>query len=725
MFEKASHPAHDPSSVLKYQVDKGDYDGMRESLSKINWDEELNPESDVDTWWSTIDSIIDENVDKYVPKKRYRQNAFKRSFSAPVTLIERIRMKRKAFKTYKKFPTVENYNTYVKYRNQVKWQTRKAKRAREAKVARDAKKNPKAFFQYVASKIKSTESISNLTKSDGTLTEDDQGKASVLSDFFGSVFTKEDLSNVPVFNHPNVNILSSLSVSQENVCKSLKSLKVCKSPGPDGIHPRYLRECANELSYPLWKLLEKTIHDGKLPSAWKKQEIRPIFKKGNKKSPGNYRPVSLTSVICKVFEGFFRDALYNHMVVNNILSIDQYGFCKGRSCVTQLLSTLFDWFGSLDRHIPVDALYLDFRKAFDTVPHRRLLSKLHGYGIRGQVLKWVDDFLSGRQQYVSVNGKHSDFVDVTSGVPQGSVLGPILFIYFINDLPDVIKCISKIFADDTKAYQEIIDFNDHVVLQESIDAMVEWGEKWLAFFNNEKCKVRHMGKDNPRHTYTMKDGSIINNLVVTECEKDLGVYIDSDLSFNEHVKITINKAKNMCYLIMRTFTYKSPSIMVPLYKSLIRPIIEYGNSVWAPYKCSVIDDIESIQRYFTKRIIGCSHLSYTERLKKLNLPSLSYRRLRGDMIEVFKIAHNFYDPQTTDKLLKFHSDPKTRSNGYKIMKVTTNTTKFHHFFTNRITNTWNSLPTYVVSAETMNAFKNSLDKHFSKIMYDVRMSYNM
>ena len=216
----------------------------------------------------------------------------------------------------------------------------------------------------------------------------------------------------------------------------------------------------------------------------------------------------------------------------------------------------------------------------------------------------------------------------------------------------MIKCISKIFADDTKAYQEIIDFNDHLILQESIDAMVEWGEKWLSFFNNEKCKVLHMGKDNPRHTYTMKDGTKLNNLVITECEKDLGVYIDSDLSFDDHIKTTINKAKNMCYLIMRTFTYKSPSIMVPLFKSLIRPFIEYGNCVWAPYKCSDIDAIESIQRYFTKRIIGCSHLSYVERLKKLNLPSLSYRRMRGDMIEVFKIAHNFYDPQTTAKLLK-------------------------------------------------------------------------
>ena len=720
-------PEVNQPSVLKFQVDKGDYAGMRVSFSNLDWDSLLKTDDDVDTWWDIISSIINDCVDKYVPKKRYRQNAFKRSFYAPDTLLERIRLKRRAFKYYKKFPTTENYKTYVRYRNQVKWETRKAKRAREAKVAKDAKLNPKAFFQYVASKTKLKEAISNLTQKDGTLTEDDEGKAKVLSDFFGSVFTKEDLSNVPEFSHPNVqNILSNVTIADTDVCNSLKSLKVCKSPGPDGIHPRVLKELANELAYPLKLLFEKTVNESKLPSAWKLQEIRPIFKKGNKNTPGNYRPVSLTSIVCKVFEGYIRDALYKHMVDNDLLSINQYGFCKGRSCVTQLLSTLFDWFQSLDRGIPVDAVYLDFRKAFDTVPHKRLLSKLHGYGVRGQVLGWVDDFLSDREQYVSVNEKCSERVPVTSGVPQGSVLGPILFIYFINDLPDVIKCISRIFADDTKAYQNIIDINDNLVLQESIDAMVEWGEKWMSYFNNEKCKVLHMGKNNPRHTYKMKDGSNINDLVITDCEKDLGVYIDSELSFDEHIKITINKAKNMCYLLMRTITYKSPSIMIPLYKSLIRPIIEYGNAAWAPYKFKDIDDLESIQRYYTKRIIGCSKLTYEERLQKLKLPSLAYRRMRGDLIEAYKITHNFYDPLTTKQFFNFYSDSNssTRTNGFKIIKVHTNTTKFQHFFTNRVTNKWNSLPAHIVSADTINAFKNALDSHFVNIMYTIRVNYN-
>ena len=180
----------------------------------------------------------------------------------------------------------------------------------------------------------------------------------------------------------------------------------------------------------------------------------------------------------------------------------------------------------------------------------------------------------------------------------------------------------------------------------------------------------------------------------------------------------------MCYLIMRSIAFKSPDIMIPLYKALIRPILEYGNPIWCPNKQKDIDDVEAIQRFYTKRIIGMSNLSYDQRLKKLKLPSLSFRRLRGDLIEVFKISHNFYDPLTTKNLFTFNTSSITRSNGFKITKVRTNTSLFKNFFTNRIVNPWNSLPTDVVNVETVNAFKNSLDRHLQSIMYDVKVDYN-
>ena len=199
--------------------------------------------------------------------------------------------------------------------------------------------------------------------------------------------------------------------------------------------------------------------------------------------------MSLTSIICKVFETFVRDALTKHLKTNNLLSDNQFGFSKGRSCTSQLLVTLNEWFQLLDSKIPVDAAYLDFRKAFDSVPHKRLITKLHGYGVRGSVLNWISDFLSGRYQYVSINNSSSKTVPVVSGVPQGSVLGPSLFIYFINDLPDVSKSLLKIFADDTKVYAPIRSLEDKEILQSSINQMVEWSKLWLISFNGDKCKI--------------------------------------------------------------------------------------------------------------------------------------------------------------------------------------------------------------------------------------------
>ena len=209
-----------------------------------------------------------------------------------------------------------------------------------------------------------------------------------------------------------------------------------------------LKELCNEFAYPLKILFDKTVQTGKIPDKWKVAEVRPIFKKGNKTQPGNYRPVSLTSIVCKVFEGFVRNVIMSHLIDNNLLAPEQYGFCGGRSCTTQLLNTINDWLSFLDNNIPVDAVYLDFRKAFDTVPHERLISKLSGYGIQGNLLQWIRDFLCDRTQYVTINNNSSNTIPVSSGVPQGSVLGPTLFIYFINDMSDVVATLLKIFADD-------------------------------------------------------------------------------------------------------------------------------------------------------------------------------------------------------------------------------------------------------------------------------------
>ena len=375
----------------------------------------------------------------------------------------------------------------------------------------------------------------------------------------------------------------------------------------------------------------------------------------------------------------------------------------------------------LDDRIPVDAVYLDFRKAFDTVSHKRLLCKLKSYGVHGQIFKWVEDFLSNRTQYVSVNGNNSNRIPVTSGVPQGSVLGPTLFIYFINDLPDIVDCDIRIFADDTKIYLPIHSKSDSENLQTNINYMLEWSDRWLLRFNCEKCKILHIGKNNPNYEYVMKDNNKIVNLETTICEKDLGVYVDSNLNFEHHINVTIRKAKNIAFLILRNFHFKSPYIMVPLFKALIRPILEYGNVVWSPYMRKDINAIEEVQRFYTKRIIGMNNLEYEDRLSKLKLPSLEFRRLRGDMIEVFKITNGMYDVRTTNNFFEL-CDSMTRSNGKKLTKPQVSFKPFQEFFTNRIINVWNGLPSDIVNVDSVNGFKNAFDKHFCSHVYEVNLS---
>ena len=375
----------------------------------------------------------------------------------------------------------------------------------------------------------------------------------------------------------------------------------------------------------------------------------------------------------------------------------------------------------LDQNIPVDAIYLDFQKAFDTVPHSRLLMKLENYGVKNNILNWIGDFLSDRQQYVSINGARSSTLPVTSGVPQGSVLGPTLFIYYINDLPEVTTTLSKLFADDTKAYSKMKDTTDRDNLQSGISSMDKWTIEWLLKFNEEKIHALHLGKNNPNYDYYIGENNTLIN--TSTLEKDFGVFIDPELNFEDHIIKVTKKARKISSLIIRIKTHKSPDIMVPLFKSLVRPILEYGNAVWAPYKVKDKNQIESVQRHFTKVIIGMKDLDYSQRLEQLNLPSLEFRRLRGDMIEVYKILHEKYDPETTSTLLTLtSSNSSTRSNDFKLVKIRPNTDRFKYFFTNRVVNPWNNLPKEIVNASNVNTFKNHIDLHFSEILYQTNIN---
>ena len=398
------------------------------------------------------------------------------------------------------------------------------------------------------------------------------------------------------------------------------------------------------------------------------------------------------------------------MTENNLFSNTQHGFIKGKSCVTQLLEFLEDITQSIDNGDEVDVIYLDFCKAFDKVPHRRLLQKLYAYGIRGKVHAWVKEFLSGREQRVIVNGSQSTWINITSSIHQGSVLGPVLFLVFINDLPEVIKVLIKLFADDAKLYSVVTSNADNRA-QFSLNRAVDWSKVWKMIFYIIKCHHLHIGKKFTETTYTMESDGQQVELEKVKNEKDLGVIIDQNLTFRDHITSKVNKANRNVGIVFRTFTYNDQEMFLNLYKSIIRPHLEYATPVWSPlYKKNKII-IENVQRRATKLVATCKNLTYQERLRKLGLPTLEYRSERADMIQTYKILHGI-DKIDMDKLFTPALYRATRGHSYKLQEKRSRLNVRANTFSNRVVDTWNNLPENVVNAPSVNAFKSRLNKHW-------------
>ena len=404
-----------------------------------------------------------------------------------------------------------------------------------------------------------------------------------------------------------------------------------------------------------------------------------------------------------------------HMKRNNLFSERQYGFISGRSTVLQLLKVIDDWSEAMDKGEMVDVIYMDFQKAFDTVTHTRLLSKLRGYGITGKIYKWIESFLTDRLQRVVVNGEFSDWSSVLSGIPQGSVLGPVLFVIFINDLPECVSSRIFLFADDTKLYRRIENDEDHDKLQKDLDSLQDWSDKWLLRFHPDKCKsmqVRSISKSPTERKYNMRKNENTIHLNIVPQEKDLGVITDEHLMFEKHMMEKVGKANMMMGLIRRSFSYLSIQSFRWLYKALVRPHLEYAQSVWSPQRKKYILLIENVQRRATKLVPGLKDVSYPDRLKLLDIPTLAYRRLRGDMIELYKLMSGLYDKDAM--LVLTEADGKTtRGHSKKIFKERCRTKKRLTQFKLRTVEPWNSLPDQVVEAPSLKAFESRLDKFWA------------
>ena len=492
--------------------------------------------------------------------------------------------------------------------------------------------NSKPFYRHFKHVQNSPQPKLTLKKEDQSNTSDPRECADILNNFFFNQFCQEGaLDEQPV----NLTSSSDFKITVEGVEKLLRNLKGGKAPGPDGLRKEDLCIDARLTAKCLTLIFTASIEQGKLPNDWKVANVTPIHKKGSRQLPNNYRPISLTSIPCKMLEHIVLH--YVNDKIDSILYNRQHGFRRGLSCETQLCGTYHELARSMNNAKSVHAVILDFKKAFDKVPHDLLLKKLHAIqDIHPQIINWIRNFLTKRRQQVVIDGNTSHSLPVCSGVPQGSVLGPTLFLIYINDLPDHLDCNVSLFADDTLIYQEVTSPEEEQRFQNNIDNLLKWSIDWKMPFNTAKCQVMAFNqRSTPNPTYFLGDDALT---CVTKATY-LGVTVQSNLQFTSHINTKVTEAKRTLGLIKRTLHNAPKKAKLLAYTSLCRPKVEYAATLWDPYNKGLIHDIEMVQNQAIRFIMNIKGLkdSITVAREQLELETLQDRRKRLKMSLLMRI----------------------------------------------------------------------------------------
>ena len=673
--------------------------------NNISWEYSSN-ELSSNQMWDELSSKLSQISEK-VPKTKVKVSKNGDIISKPpwdCSSLKRRRKQKDAFwHNFDDNPTATNLNLACQKQTEYEKHEKKVLLAHENKSVSCIKTNPKAFYRYLNSKRKIKESVSSLKGKDNKFTASPKDTANLLADFFSSTFVKEPYGPLEKDCYKTgESLISDLKISTQQVKKLLSQINTSKSMGPDKIHPKLLHSLAEieDFVTALTLLYKKCFESSLIPTQWKTADVVALHKKGSKTLASNYRPVSLTCILCKLYENIVREHIFKH--VRPVITRKQHGFMPSRSCFSNLLETLDIIYDMLANGEDVDIFYLDFQKAFDTVPHYRLYLKLISFGIHGKVLDAIFDFLSDRTCNVVVGDSKSNSFNVTSGVPQGSVLGPLLFLLYINDLPESIKNSVLLFADDLKMVSKS---QTKQMNQDDIDTLVSWQNRWLLKFNTKdrKCKVMHIGKNNPQNQYHMGD----DLLPAVDSEKDLGILFSRSLDFGDHITSCINKATSCIAWVTRSVISREREVMLKIYKSMIRPHIEYCVQLWSPLPShgnwGLILALEDIQRKYTRLIDGLGLLPYQVRLDKLGLTTLLERRARGDLIETFKIVNDISD--YGQDMFKF-----SRSGNNLISRPGDEHKLKHAFFPHRVLKYWNKLPPPLKFSKSVDSFKNHLSK---------------
>ena len=592
----------------------------------------------------------------------------------------------------------------------------------EEKAIKSIKVNSKYFFSYIKSKAKVKTKVGPLFDKNGNLTNNSKDMAEILSQQYTKVFSKpSDDPSVPSTSDQShlKSTLSNMEINEKDFDEAIDELSSTAAAGPDGFPAMLLKKCKSKFLQPLTIIWRQSLKEGSVPAKLKRSLITPVHKGESKSIAANYRPIALTSHLIKLFEKVIRKQMIKHMNENELFNASQHGFRTGRSCLSQLLEQYDTVLSIIDDEANADVVYLDFAKAFDKVDHNIVLKKMSELGIHGNIHKWLTSFLKNRFQSVIVNGVISDPQPVISGVPQGSVLGPIIFLILLGDIDDeIVNSIVKSFADDTRTTKSVKSTEDTILLQNDLNLIYKWTKQNNMLLNYIKFELLRYGKNEELKNETSYHTPAGDNITTKNDVKDLGVIMSSNCSFVTQINKVIEKAKNLTSWILRAFSTRNRTAMITLYKSLVIPVLEYCSVLWCPTRPGLIKQLEAIQWSFLRKFAGSSGNDYWECLKNMNMYSLERRRERYRIIYVWKVLENMV-PNINNQITARDNDrrgrhcitPTLKRSSEKICNLHQSSLPVHGI------KLFNAMPKHIrdMTNVSIAKFKRALDAHLALI----------
>ena len=727
-FHQHNSEGNQEANLSSYNYLKADWETIKKKLAEIKWEEILEnistSEGKLEIILNYAIKIVDEHCEKFKQRGKIKK-------SIPRDRRILLRKKKKLKKTLKdkQLSTTRKTNIEKIIEDIDKKLLESLSNERyeeEAFAIKNMKTKPKYFFAYAKKHSKTKSTVGPFKIDDELITTHDEISNKLLEQY-SSTFSVPDrnfsisnprdfFSENEVSNSPS---LSDFSFSREEIITEIGNIKTDSAAGPDCFPAALLKECAVQLSEPLYILWRHSLDSGDIAPLLKKAIVCPIHKTNSQRNhPSSYRPVSLTSHIIKCFERVVRSKIVKFLQDNNLLPENQHGFISGRSTLSQLLHHVEELIRAWEDGKVTDTVYLDFAKAFDKVDHNLLCHKIKQLGIIGKVGLWIKEFLTGRTQQVAANGVLSDEAPVVSGVPQGSVIGPILFIIMICDLgKNLTYSTTSKYADDTKATAKITKLEDAINFQCELDEKIyPWAPENNMLLNGNKFEHLQVGKNLHQANYSYKDPA--GNVIEEKSHiKDLGVVMSNTLTWNVQIDTVVSKARIMAGWALRIFASRERDPMVTIWNSQVRPILDYCSPLWSPgpWNYKEIDLLENTLRAFTRHIKGMDELDYAQRLKSLDMFSIQRRHERYKVIYTYKIKEGLIPNISQEYGLKFSDHGrhgcKCGIPTYPLYNNRAGKARDNSFALTA-SNLWNALPRHIrnISGKSVECFKRHLDK---------------